>query len=83
MQPAHLFFEFIHCNGFDDTPVLDHIVAVGERRGYTIVIVEQNFRFAAPLADRHYVIEHGRIVETVTMPELDKKMDRLHVLLGV
>jgi branched-chain amino acid transport system ATP-binding protein len=46
-------------------------------------MVEQNFRFAAPLADRHYVLEHGRIVETVTMAELDKKMDRLHVLLGV
>ncbi len=52
-------------------------------RGYTIVIVEQNFRFAAPLADRHYVIEHGRIVETVTMNELAAKMDRLHLLLGI
>ena len=52
-------------------------------RGYTIIMVEQNFRFAAPLADRHYVIEHGRIVETVTMAELDSKMDKLHVLLGV
>ena len=37
----------------------------------------------APLADRHYVIEHGRIVETVTMAELDAKMDALHILLGV
>ena len=46
-------------------------------------MVEQNFRFAAPLADRHYVIEHGSIVETVTMTELDAKMDKLHVLLGV
>jgi branched-chain amino acid transport system ATP-binding protein len=52
-------------------------------RGYTIVMVEQNFRFAAPLADRHYVIEHGRIVETVTMDQLDSKMSKLHVLLGV
>ncbi len=52
-------------------------------RGYTIIMVEQNFRFAAPLADRHYVIEHGRIVETVTMNELQSKMDRLHELLGV
>ena len=54
-----------------------------KRRGYTIVIVEQNFRFAAPLADRHYVIEHGRIVETVTMNELEEKMGRLHLLLGI
>jgi branched-chain amino acid transport system ATP-binding protein len=54
-----------------------------KERGYTIVLVEQNFRFAAPLADRHYVIEHGRIVETVGMHELDSKMQRLHELLGV
>ena len=62
---------------------LGRVIRTLKERGYTIIIVEQNFRFAAPLADRHYVIEHGRIVETVTMPELDKKMDRLHVLLGV
>jgi branched-chain amino acid transport system ATP-binding protein len=52
-------------------------------RDYTIIMVEQNFRFAAPLADRHYVIEHGRIVETVAISELDSKMNRLHELLGV
>jgi branched-chain amino acid transport system ATP-binding protein len=52
-------------------------------RGYTIIMVEQNFRFAAPLADRHYVIEHGRVVETVTMDELGAKMDALHLLLGI
>lgn len=52
-------------------------------RGYTIVMVEQNFRFAAPLADRHYVIEHGRIVESVSKDELSSRMDRLHELLGV
>lgn len=52
-------------------------------RGYTIIMVEQNFRFAAPLADRHYVIEHGRVVETVTMAELGAKMDALHMLLGI
>jgi branched-chain amino acid transport system ATP-binding protein len=45
--------------------------------------VEQNFRFAAPLADRHYVIEHGHVVETVTAEELPASMDRLHQLLGV
>ncbi|HSN39983.1 MAG TPA: ABC transporter ATP-binding protein [Burkholderiales bacterium] len=54
-----------------------------KERGYTIIMVEQNFRFAAPLADRQYVIEHGRIVETVTMDELQSKMERLHELLGV
>jgi len=62
---------------------LGRVIRELKSRGYTIVMVEQNFRFAAPLADRHYVIEHGRIVETVTMAELDAKMDALHVLLGV
>jgi branched-chain amino acid transport system ATP-binding protein len=45
--------------------------------------VEQNFRFAARLADRHYVVEHGRIVETVEGGELDSKMELLHEYLGV
>lgn len=63
--------------------MLGRVIRTLKERGYTIVMVEQNFRFAAPLADRHYVIEHGSIVETVTMAELDSKMDKLHVLLGV
>jgi branched-chain amino acid transport system ATP-binding protein len=62
---------------------LGRVIRMLKERGYTIIMVEQNFRFAAPLADRHYVMEHGRIVETVTMAEVNKKMDRLHVLLGV
>jgi branched-chain amino acid transport system ATP-binding protein len=52
-------------------------------RGYTIVMVEQNFRFAAPLADRHYVVERGRVVETVRKEELGARMDMLHEYLGV
>ncbi|MBN4842049.1 ABC transporter ATP-binding protein, partial [Citrobacter braakii] len=52
-------------------------------RGYTIVLVEQNFRFAAPLADRHHVLEHGRIVATVPQVELAAKTEMLHELLGV
>ena len=62
---------------------LARVIRTLKERGYTIVMVEQNFRFAAPLADRHYVIEHGRVVETVTMGDLPAKMDKLHVLLGV
>ena len=62
---------------------LGRMIRALKGRGYTIVMVEQNFRFVAPLADRHYVIEHGRIVETVTMDHLDSNMDKLHVLLGV
>jgi len=52
-------------------------------KGYTVVMVEQNFRFAAPLADRFYVMEHGRIVETFGASELDAKMPVLNELLGV
>ena len=54
-----------------------------KERGYTIVLVEQNFRFAAPLADRHYVMEHGRIAEMIRKDELEEKMDTLHEYLGV
>jgi len=52
-------------------------------RGYTIVMAEQNFRFAAPLADRFYVMEHGRIVEGFAAGELEAKMPMLHEYLGV
>jgi branched-chain amino acid transport system ATP-binding protein len=52
-------------------------------RGLTIVMVEQNFRFAAPLADRFYVMEHGRIVERFAAAELDAKRPMLHEYLGV
>lgn len=52
-------------------------------KGYTIVMVEQNFRFAAPLADRFYVMEHGRIVEAFGAKALEAKMPVLHELLGV
>jgi branched-chain amino acid transport system ATP-binding protein len=52
-------------------------------KGYTIVMAEQNFRFAAPLADRFYVMEHGRIVERLGAAELPAKMTQLHEFLGV
>jgi branched-chain amino acid transport system ATP-binding protein len=52
-------------------------------KGYTIVMVEQNFRFAAPLADRFYVMEHGRIVESIASSELASKMSVLNEYLGV
>jgi branched-chain amino acid transport system ATP-binding protein len=51
--------------------------------GYTIVLVEQNFRFAAPLADRFYVMEHGRIVKQFAQAELADNTDMLHEYLGV
>ena len=52
-------------------------------KGLTIILVEQNFRFAAPLADRHYVMEHGQIVATVHKDELDNKAQMLNEYLGV
>ena len=52
-------------------------------KGYTIIMVEQNFRFAAPLADRFYVMEHGQIVEGFTAAELPHKMNMLSEYLGV
>jgi branched-chain amino acid transport system ATP-binding protein len=54
-----------------------------KERGYTIVLVEQNFQFASQLADRHYVMEHGRIIEMIHKDELASRMDSLHQQLGV
>src|SRR6267378_2292862 len=51
--------------------------------GFTILLVEQNFRFAATVADRHYVMEHGRVVDVIVNAELDAHMDKLHEYLGV
>ena len=62
---------------------LARMIRMLKARGYTVVMVEQNFRFAAPLADRFYVMEHGRIVEGFASGELDAKMDMLHEYLGV
>jgi branched-chain amino acid transport system ATP-binding protein len=62
---------------------LARMIVTLKSRGYTVVMVEQNFRFAAPLADRFYVMEHGRIVEHFGVAELDSKMPVLHDLLGV
>jgi branched-chain amino acid transport system ATP-binding protein len=52
-------------------------------RGYTIVMAEQNFRFAAPLADRFYVMEHGQIVQGFAASELQDRLAMLHEILGV
>ena len=62
---------------------LARMITMLRSTGYTIVMVEQNFRFAAPLADRFYVMEHGRIVEKFGASELEAKMPVLTELLGV
>jgi branched-chain amino acid transport system ATP-binding protein len=68
-------------------PVIVQQIGVTIRRlkaeGFTILLVEQNFRFAATVADRHYVMEHGRVVDMIRNAELDRHMDRLHDYLGV
>ena len=62
---------------------LAKMITTLKAKGYTIVMVEQNFRFAAPLADRFYVMEHGRIVTTIAAAELQASMPALTELLGV
>jgi branched-chain amino acid transport system ATP-binding protein len=62
---------------------LGQIVTALRDRGFTIVLVEQNFRFAAPLADRHYVVERGQVVKVVKKDELAANMEMLNEYLGV
>jgi branched-chain amino acid transport system ATP-binding protein len=62
---------------------LGDMIRALKAKGYTVMLVEQNFRFAAPLADRFYVMEHGRIVKQFDQRELAANMDMLHEYLGV
>ncbi len=54
-----------------------------KNRGFTVLLVEQNFRFASTVADRHYVMEHGKIVDMIPNARLEASMDKLHEYLGV
>lgn len=62
---------------------LAEMVIALRTQGYTILMVEQNFRFAAPLADRFLIVEHGRVVQDFTQNELPARLERLHEYLGV
>ena len=62
---------------------LGEMVGTLRGQGYTIVMVEQNFRFAAPLADRFLVMEHGQVIQEFTQAELPSRLERLHEYLGV
>ncbi|QDL38246.1 ABC transporter ATP-binding protein [Rhodoferax sediminis] len=62
---------------------LAEMILTLKAKGYTIVLVEQNFRFAAPLADRFYIMEHGRIVRQFRQAELEQNMGMLQEYLGV
>ena len=62
---------------------LGRVVRGLAERGLTMILVEQNFRFVSQLADRHYLIEHGRIVDMITKNEVATRIDALHRFLGV
>ena len=63
--------------------LLGKVVRQLKERGFTVILVEQNFRFVAPLADRHFLIEHGRIAGLVAKSELESRMVELQKFLGV
>lgn len=62
---------------------LSRMIVKLKAKGYTVVMVEQNFRFAAPLADRFFVVEHGGVIESFTAAQLDEKRPLLNELLSV
>ena len=62
---------------------LGRVVRSLKERGFTMILVEQNFRFVAPLADRHYLVEHGRIVDMIPKDNLERRQEELHAFLGV
>ncbi|MCF2523309.1 ABC transporter ATP-binding protein [Bradyrhizobium sp. G127] len=59
------------------------MIARLKQEGFTILLVEQNFRFASTVADRFYIVEHGKIIDTFANSELQANMDKLHTYLGV
>jgi branched-chain amino acid transport system ATP-binding protein len=59
------------------------IIRTLKQKGFTILLVEQNFRFAATLADRHYVVEHGQVIDMIANDALDANIGKLHEYLGV
>ncbi len=63
--------------------VLGGAVRTLKERGFTVVLAEQNFRFAAPLADRHYLLEHGTVVDMIPAASLPSRMESLHRFLGL
>ncbi len=62
---------------------IGHTIREIKNRGFTVLLVEQNFRFAATVADRHYVMEHGRMIDMIPNHLLNSRLDKLHEYLGV
>ena len=59
------------------------VIRTLKQKGFTILLVEQNFRFAATVADRHYVVEHGQVIDMIPNDRLDENIGKLHDYLGV
>jgi branched-chain amino acid transport system ATP-binding protein len=62
---------------------IGHTIARLKKEGFTILLVEQNFRFAATVADRYYIVEHGKVIDGFANSDLQANMDKLHTYLGV
>ena len=62
---------------------IGEVIRTLKRKGFTILLVEQNFRFAATIADRHYVVEHGRVIDMIGNAELERNIGKLQEYLGV
>ena len=62
---------------------IGNVIRTLKAKGFTVLLVEQNFRFAATIADRHYVVEHGRVIDMFYNAELARNLGRLHEYLGV
>ncbi|WP_407146638.1 ABC transporter ATP-binding protein [Bradyrhizobium sp. ORS 86] len=62
---------------------IGHTISRLKSEGFTILLVEQNFRFASTVADRYYIVEHGKVIDGFSNSELSSNMDKLHTYLGV
>jgi branched-chain amino acid transport system ATP-binding protein len=62
---------------------IGRVIRTLKEKGLTILLVEQNFRFAATVADRHYIVEHGRVIDEIANADVPQQMDKLHEYLGV
>ena len=62
---------------------IGRVIETLKAKGFTILLVEQNFRFASTIADRHYIVEHGQVVDMIRNAELAQNLDKMHEYLGV
>ena len=62
---------------------IGRVIETLKAKGFTILLVEQNFRFASTIADRHYIVEHGQVIDMIRNAELAANLDKMHEYLGV